>query len=58
MVSSYENELEQAKKRLNKAKIKIKHNTESTMDEPDNLVSGVLDEVELKRREQGKDTNE
>ncbi len=57
MVNSiHDKKLEEAKNRLKKAKDKIsKKHKENNEDEPDNLVSGVLDEVELKRREKGLD---
>ncbi len=47
-----------AANRLKKAKDTIaqKHK-ENNEDEPDSLVSGILDEVELKRREKGLDND-
>jgi hypothetical protein len=52
----YDKNLDAAKMRLEKSKIKIiqRHKTNNE-NELDDLVSGVLDEVELKRREKGLD---
>lgn len=52
--SMYDKNLDAAKMRLEKSKIKIiqRHKTNNE-NELDDLVSGVLDEVELKRREKG-----
>lgn len=58
MSTSHDDELEAAKERLKKAKEKIKKKQKSDLDEPDDLVSGILDEVELKRREKGKDSDD
>lgn len=58
MIDSQDSEIEQAKNRLKKAKAKINRIYVGSMGEPNDLVSGVLDEVELKRREKGKDTDE
>lgn len=54
--SMYDKNLDAAKMRLEKSKIKIiqRHKTNNE-NELDDLVSGVLDEVELKRREKGLD---
>ena len=52
MPKKYDDELELAKERLKKGSEKIKQrHRQSDTEEPDDLVSGVLDEVEIKRRE-------
>lgn len=50
-MTDYDKEIEIAKERLKKALPKIKKNVEKnrTIDEPDLLVSGTLDEVGIKR---------
>jgi len=57
-MSSLDEELELARERFKKGAKKIKQrHSQSNAEEPDNLVSGILDEVELKRRELGKDND-
>ena len=52
MPKKYDDELELTKERLKKGSEKIKQrHRQSDTEEPDDLVSGVLDEVEIKRRE-------